>query len=112
MKRADRRRPRLQPYYHSGDNAVIRLSEDAVEDGPKAVFRGMPVHELFVVEGAVAGAQDIAVSKYHFKTAREPEVIEVGRIASAFIESVAEHSTLWRSRSGVDHEFVAEAYEF
>src|SRR4029077_618220 len=108
MKRADCRRPRLQPYPHSRDNAVIRLSEDTVEDGPKAIFRGMPVHKLFVVEGAVAGAQDITVSKYYFKTARESEVIEVGCITSAFIEGVAKHSTLRRSRSGVEHQFVAE----
>src|SRR5262245_30502780 len=112
MKRADRRRPRLQPYPHSRDNAVIRLSEDTIEDWPKAILRGMPVHKLFVVEGAVAGAQDITVSKYHFKTARKPEVIEVGCITRPFIESVAEHSTLRRSRSGVEHQFVAEAYEF
>ena len=71
MERAHHRRLRQQPHAHAGDDAEIRLRENAVENRPERIFRGMPVGERLRIQRAVAGAQQIAVAEHDFEPAGE-----------------------------------------
>src|SRR5262245_55400003 len=96
MERLHRRRPWQQPYAHARDDAEIRLSEQAVEDRAKAVFRRVPVHQAVMIERSVAGAHHLTIAKHDFHTAGKAEMIKVGRVAGTLVERVAEHAALRR----------------
>ena len=111
MERAHRRRPRQQPHAHAGDDAVIRLREQSVEDRPEAVFRGVPVDQVLGIERAVAGAQHLAIAEHDLQPAGKAEMIEIGRVAGALVERVADHAALRRPRGDVEHQPVAAAHQ-
>ena len=111
MERLHRRRPRQQPYAHAGDDAEIRLREQAVEDRAEAVFRRVPVHQAVVVERSVAGAHHLAIAKHDLHAAGKAEMIEIGRVAGALVERVAEHAALRRPRGHVEHQLVAAPHQ-
>ena len=83
-------RLRHQPDAHLGDDAEVRLEEEAVERRPEAP----PVHVpgSAVRDGAHARAHQLAVREHHLQPARVGGVIAVGRVAEAVLQGVADHA--------------------
>src|ERR1700730_13239530 len=111
MERLHRRRPRQQPYAHPCDDAEIRLREQTVKYRPEAVFRRVPIHQAVLVERSVAGAHHLAIAKHDLHAAGKAEMIEIGRIAGALVERVAEHAALRRPGGYVKHQLVGAPYQ-
>src|ERR1700694_4375942 len=97
MEGAGRRRSWQEPEAHASHDPIIRLREEAVQDGTEAVFRGVPVRELARIEGAVAGAKHLAVAEHDLHAAGKAEMVEIGSIARALVERVSDHAALRRA---------------
>jgi hypothetical protein len=72
----------------------------------------VPVDQVLGIKRPIAGAQHLAIAEHDFQSAGESEMIEIGRIAGALVERVADHTALRRSRRHVQHQFVAAAHQF
>jgi len=73
------------------------LREQPVEDRSEAVFRGVPVDQVLGIERAVAGAQQLAIAEHDLQSAGKSKMIEIGRIAGALVERVADHAAMRRA---------------
>ena len=106
VERADRRRPRQEPDAEPGDDAEIRLGEQAVQDRPEAVFRDVPVGDVGMVERPSPVRRTSPLPSTTSMPQEKPKWSS-GPIARALVHGVAEHAALGRARGRRDHEVAA-----
>ena len=101
-ERLEMLRRRHQPHRHPGDDAEVRLREQAVEgrpDAPAAERRRTGARKP-----AESRFEALAVRQHHLVPARIRAVVAHGRVAEAALEGVADHAAIGAGARGVHPE--------